>query len=144
MPGLGARPQWGEEDTPAIPTRWEPDAWRSLVPYLYGVDLYNHGYWWECHEVLEALWHAAGRKNPQARFIQGLIHLAASNLNWHRGHDAAARRQANRGIERVASQSGRTYMGIGVDDLVERVRASIEGDTWNPPPIRLDFEDPGS
>lgn len=32
--------------------------WRKSEEYLYSIDLFNEEYWWECHEVLEGLWHA--------------------------------------------------------------------------------------
>src|SRR5262245_4231065 len=38
----------------------DPAKWRDNDLYLHGIDLYNFAYWWECHEALEALWHAAG------------------------------------------------------------------------------------
>ena len=55
-------------DPEATPTAQpEPDLpdlnhedWRECEEFLYGIDLFNAGYWWECHEVLEGLWHAAG------------------------------------------------------------------------------------
>ncbi len=31
-----------------------------------GVDLFNHGYYWESHEEWESLWHAAGRRGVVA------------------------------------------------------------------------------
>ncbi len=36
--------------------------WRKSEDYLFGIDLFNEGYWWECHEVLEGLWHAVGHR----------------------------------------------------------------------------------
>src|SRR5262245_16702088 len=34
--------------------------------YLYAIDLFNHGFYWEAHEAWEALWHAAGRRGLAA------------------------------------------------------------------------------
>ena len=48
--------------------------------FLYGVDLYNHGYLWEAHEAWEGLWHQAKRDALQAEFLQGLIQCAAAAL----------------------------------------------------------------
>lgn len=121
---------------------WSPEDWRGLEPYLAGVDLYNFAYWWEAHEVLEALWHAAGRTSPHARFVQGIIHVAAANLNLHRGSPAAGRRQARRGIERLESQAGRVYMGIDVDDFTCRVEEYVSGRSTRPALIEL-IPDPG-
>ncbi|HUP00017.1 MAG TPA: DUF309 domain-containing protein [Gemmatimonadota bacterium] len=141
VPGLNARPA-GEIAAPrafTFPERWSPEEWRSLTAYLYGIDLYNFAYWWECHEVLEGLWHTAGRTTPPARFVQAIIHLAASNLNRHRSHGAAAERQTAQALGRLEAQAERTYMGIDVDDLTRRVRASSTSVPWTPPLIRLDY-----
>ncbi|TGQ49534.1 DUF309 domain-containing protein, partial [Mesorhizobium sp. M1C.F.Ca.ET.210.01.1.1] len=27
--------------------------------FRWGIDLFNHGYYWEAHEAWEPLWHAA-------------------------------------------------------------------------------------
>lgn len=142
VPGVSARPR-GDPTGAAVsfPEGWSPEEWRLLEPYLYGIDLYNFAFWWECHEVLEGLWHAAGRTTAPATFLQGIIHLAAAHLNRLRGHLAAAERQASRGIARIGSQAGRSYMGIDVDDLVRRVRESMGKDPWRPPLIWLDVED---
>jgi len=42
-----------------------PEEWPRDEGYLFAVDLYNHGYWWECHEILEALWRAAGQQDSE-------------------------------------------------------------------------------
>ena len=46
--------------------------------WLYAVDLFNGGWYWAAHEAWEGFWHALGRTTPEARFVQGLIHLAAA------------------------------------------------------------------
>ena len=45
----------------------DPEQWHLCRPYLYGIDLFNDGYYWEAHEVWEGLWHACGlRGQPRA------------------------------------------------------------------------------
>lgn len=102
---------------------WRPEEWRGLEEWLWAVDLFNHGYWWECHEALEGLWHAAGRSTPAARFVQSLVHLSAALLNRHRGHEEAARRQAARAVRglRAARAMGPVVMGLDVEDLAADV-----------------------
>ncbi|MGH7542637.1 MAG: DUF309 domain-containing protein [Gemmatimonadota bacterium] len=124
----------------SAPGSWSPEAWRALESYLYGIDLYNFAYWWEAHEALEELWHAAGRMTPHARFVQGIIHVSAANLNLHRGHLEAGRRQAHRGVLRLSRYSGRIWMGIDVDDFVRQVEGYAAGQTSRPALIRLVFD----
>ena len=41
--------------------------------YLWGIQLFNHGYYWEAHETCEQVWHACGQKGPGADYLKGLI-----------------------------------------------------------------------
>src|SRR5204863_7160554 len=50
-----------------------PNRWRDCRTYLRGLDLFNFGYYWEAHEVWEAVWKACGRTWPASDFIKGLI-----------------------------------------------------------------------
>jgi len=58
----------------------DPAKWKENDLYLHGIDLYNFAFWWECHEALEALWHAAGHTTPTGQFLQGVIQVSAANL----------------------------------------------------------------
>jgi len=84
----------GDERQAEIPPLPEPPAlqdapsWRSCTAYLYGCDLYNHGFWWESHEIWEELWHPAAKAPPprlQHAFLQGLIQVAACAIKLEQG-----------------------------------------------------------
>src|SRR5688500_18751220 len=85
---------------------WRAEDWRQLDEWLWAVDLFNEGFWWECHEALEALWHAAGRTTAPARFVQSLVHLSAACLNRRRVHPEAAKRQAARAVRGLRAARG--------------------------------------
>lgn len=95
---------------------WNPDEWKTLERYLYGVDLYNYAYFWETHEALESLWRAAEPSSVKARFMQGLIQIAAASLHRHMGHTESALSQAEKGLGNLAAarSEGPVYMGIDV------------------------------
>ena len=84
-----------------MPVLLRPEQWREMGDYLYGIDLYNYAYWWECHEVLERLWHAAGRKTEQGNFFRALIQLAAANLKRSLGYRQAADNLRWRAVTRL-------------------------------------------
>src|SRR5262245_50212565 len=65
------------------PTAIDPANWSASRDYLYGFDLFNHGFFWEAHEAWEGLWHAAGRVGFVADFLKGLIKLAAAGVKQH-------------------------------------------------------------
>lgn len=48
--------------------------------FRYGVDLFNHGFYWEAHEAWESAWIDYGRAGEQARLLKGLIHVAACGV----------------------------------------------------------------
>ena len=78
---------------------FEAENWHSCEEYLYGVDLFNHGFWWEAHEALETVWLAAGGRHTETgTFIQGLIQITVAHLKWFSG--IAGYGNAN-GIERT-------------------------------------------
>jgi hypothetical protein len=132
-------PDGHSRDEGASPPRpWTPDEWRTLDAWRWAIDLFNREYWWEAHEALEGLWHAAGRTTPHARFVQTLVHLSAALLNRRRGHDAASRRQAARALRglRDARRLGPILMGV---DLA---RLAFDGSGPAPRILLLDPELP--
>lgn len=123
----------------SAPTRWRPEEWRDLEDWLWAIDLFNHGFWWESHEALEGLWHAAGRTTPPARFVQSLVHLAAACLNHRRGHTRAARRQAARAVRglRAARAMGSVVMGVELVPLAKEVVRAFAGRESSPAGLRI-------
>lgn len=103
----------------------DPNHWPDCRPFLYGLDLFNHGYYWEAHEVWERIWHAAGRTGPVGSFIKGLIKLAAAGVKVREGRPAGVRSHAQRAAElfsRVANQLRSTqssYFGLSLPRLIE-------------------------
>ncbi len=93
--------------------------WQTSEEYLFGIDLYNYAYWWECHEVFEGLWHATGHGTEQGNFFQALIQLAAANLKRFLGNEQAAQKLARSGLVRLQHLPQR-YMGIDVRALAEQ------------------------
>jgi len=65
--------------------------------FLWGEDLFNHGYYWEAHEAWEGLWQIAEGNNKL--FLKGLILLSASGVKVREGKREAALRHANRAAE---------------------------------------------
>lgn len=118
---------------------WNPEEWRKLAPYLFGVDLYNYAYWWECHEVLEGLWQAVDRKNVKARFLQGIIQIAAANLHRHMEKQESAGHQLEKGIANLAAAltESPVYMGMDIAEFIRDSRGYFSNRLSNPAMIRL-------
>ncbi|WP_447986225.1 DUF309 domain-containing protein [Nitrospira sp. Nam74] len=112
-----------------------PDQWQTNDAYLYGVDLYNFDFWWECHEVFEGFWRGA-RKTEQGCFFQALIQVAAANLKLCMGSPASAGRLSLAAFERFQPLP-HIYMGIDVRRFERDMRAYIAGSRDTPARIRL-------
>jgi len=100
------------------------DRWHESADYLYGIDLYNFAYWWECHEVFEGLWHAAGRESEQGNFFQALIQLAAAELKRFMGNEQAAEKLLRHCVSRLAGLPDE-YMGLRVTRLSAALHSSL-------------------
>jgi predicted metal-dependent hydrolase len=129
------------EPAPAAPL--DPENWRDCEPYLYGIDLFNHGYYWEAHEAWEAVWHAAGRRGPTADFLKALIKLAAAAVKAREGSLAGAARHARRSRELVSAvaSSGRQplthFAGLYLSHLDELSVHIESAATDRPMPIAV-------
>ena len=118
------------------PQRVEPPSaenWRDCDAYLWGLDLFNHGYYWEAHELWEAVWMACGRKGASADFFKSLIKLAAAGVKAREGRVAGVRLHARRALALLqqarvavlASQSAAPprLFGLALDELIELAEA---------------------
>ncbi|HTU94102.1 MAG TPA: DUF309 domain-containing protein [Gemmataceae bacterium] len=107
-----------------MPPPLDPDHWQDNRAYLYGVDLFNHGYYWEAHEVWEGLWRAEGRKGRIADFLKGLIKLAAAGVKVRQGQPrgvashAAGAAELFRDIARQLGGDDARYLGFHLRDLI--------------------------
>ena len=114
-------------EEPEAPPPWlPPEDWRDCADYLYGVDLYNHGYLWEAHEAWEGLWHVSKHEPDMADFLQGLIQCAAACLKGPMKQPRGLARLSEMGtarLERVAREHAGHYMGLALEPFVDAMRA---------------------
>jgi hypothetical protein len=105
----------------AEPAVLDPEAWWTCTPYVDGLALFDHGYYWEAHEAWEGPWIAAGRRGAVAELLGGLIALAASGVKIRQGRGEAASRLGERARQRFerARQlcNAATLAGLAFEDL---------------------------
>lgn len=94
---------------------WEASAWRTLVDWLFGVDLFNAFFFWEAHESWEGLWAAQPRRSAVAVFLQGLIQIAAALLKIHLGSPAAAATLSHQGLSKLSASAASHSSLLGLD-----------------------------
>jgi hypothetical protein len=126
VPGLTPHPRrdpkghaYGTSELP--PPSVSPSRWRENATYLYGVDLYNHAYWWECHEALEGLWHLTGHQGTESQFLQGIIQLAAAFVHLMRHEYPGTSGLLSAALEKLEGFPAE-YMGIDVARLAAEAR----------------------
>ncbi|MEH1820113.1 MAG: DUF309 domain-containing protein [Nostoc sp.] len=85
--------------------------------FWQGVEQFNSGQFYACHDTLEALWMEAGE--PEKSFYQGILQIAVAlyhleNRNW-RGAVILLGEGSNR-LRRYPS----IYSGVDVDELLSQ------------------------
>ena len=92
-----------------LPTE-QTQAWRAGLRYL------DKGYYWECHEVLEAVWMALPNPSPERDMTQALIQLANARLKLKMGKPRATLRLCVMVQGLLDDQQG-AILGVDVDWL---------------------------
>ena len=90
-PHPSKHPKGHYNETPPVALEVSVSNWATQEGWKRGLDLFDHRFYWECHEQLEAIWHRLESNDPHRSFVQGLIQAAAYRLKWHMGHDKSAR-----------------------------------------------------
>ena len=113
----------GASNTPAALDHLPPDPAsrrRALAAtlaadplWLSSLDLFNGGWYWESHEAWEGFWNALGRTTPEARFVQGLIHLAAAAVKIREGKPAGVTKHTQRARELLGGAEAAGLGGAG-------------------------------
>lgn len=114
-------------EPPPVPPPIDPARWEESRAYLRGLDLFNHGYYWEAHEAWEGLWRIAG--GATADFLKGLIQLAVAGVKHRQGLPDRVRAHARRAAELWRGVGEGHYLGLSVPSLVA-LADRIEREGW--------------
>jgi predicted metal-dependent hydrolase len=90
--------------------------------FLKGIEEFNQGLFFECHETLEEIW--LEEHGHDRTFFQGLIQIAAGYYKLQQGVPAGAIKLWRMGLEKLAPY-GANYEGIELESLGNSVRASL-------------------
>jgi len=66
----------------------------------HGIELFNRGEFFTCHEVLEEVW--THERGPRRLFLQSVIHFAVAFYHDGRGNPVGAERQLRKGLRKLA------------------------------------------
>lgn len=119
---------YGRAEPPPVPLAAE---WADRAEYRHGLDLFNHGYYWEAHEAWETLWNAAGRAGIAAEFLKGLIKLAAAGVKVRQNMPRGVRIHGERGEAHFRAvreaAGGPVYARMDLDALMAFARRIADG-----------------
>lgn len=99
--------------------------------FLKGLELFNHGEYFECHEVIEDLWLEVSESDPNRDLYKGVIQAAAAIYQWDRGVLSGAR-----GLYRTSVQYLEKYrpegLGLNTKKLVLEMKLLFADlDCWD-------------
>ncbi len=119
LPGRTPRPPEGAAHHPSS------DDLSTAIEYLHGVDLFNHGCYWEAHEAWESLWLPLHRDSEDRQHLQGLIQASAALLKLRLGEPEPARTIWSRGrirlVEIAANAPDGVHLRVSLPTLVDEV-----------------------
>lgn len=122
----------------------------NLYPeeYILFFEKFNHGEYYECHDLLESIW-LGDREN---RYLQGMLQLAVGIYHYEYGNVKGARLMFQSALAYLQKYRPR-YWGVDVDEVIvylQRLMAflpaedqiTLESAKQNPVPrIYLQLED---
>lgn len=97
-----------------------------------GVELFNGGSFFECHDVLEDLW--SGVRGDSRDFFQGLIQVSVALYHVDRGNTLGARSMLDRALKRFEAYPTR-YFGFDLESHQAELRAWRERLASGAPPL---------
>ena len=100
-----------------------------------GVDEFNRGYFFECHDTLEEMW--AGLRGPSRDFFQGLIQVSVAFYHLGNGNPPGAQSMLERALKRFAKYPA-AYFGFDLAAHREELQdwlARVEAGTAEPPAL---------
>lgn len=110
--------------------------WQHCEAYLYSIDLFNQGYWWEAHELLKQVCYDVGRESAIGSFLEALIQVAAGELKHFMQEEEGARTLVERGLSGLVTEQ-KVYLGIEVAAFATDIKACFDEDPPLFPRIKL-------
>jgi len=107
-------------DNGIAPPRLDPE---EVFLFRKGVEEFNAGRFFECHETLEDLWH--GVRGEARDFFQGLIQVSVGLYHVDNGNLTGSRSQLEKGLHRLQGYAS-PYLGIALDEFRRQATTWLE------------------
>ncbi|MCE9625455.1 MAG: DUF309 domain-containing protein [Deltaproteobacteria bacterium] len=105
-----------------------PEKWKQNDLYLYGIDLFNNGYWWEAHEAWETIWLTTPKTDLEGQYLQGLIQFSASLLKLFSGSEKGfqnllreSQKRFHFCLKEMSERKMRHFMGLDLENWIKNI-----------------------
>jgi hypothetical protein len=88
-----------------------------------GIELFNAGEFYECHEVLEDVWRPS--RGAERFFLQALIHFAVGFYHHRQGNRIGAELQLSKALRKLVGYLP-TFQGVNTAKLYREGLAALE------------------
>jgi predicted metal-dependent hydrolase len=99
------------------------DAVRKRELFERGIELFNRGEFFTCHEVLEEIW--LEEPEPEKPFFQGIIQMAAAFHHFQRGNRTGLDSLLRAGVEKLR-RFPPVYHGLDLAALLAQLQPWFE------------------
>lgn len=126
IPGKNSRhpEDWFDRIKASVTPDISPTDLHHTLAFKTGLVYLDAGYFWECHEVLEAVWMATRDPSVERELVQALIQLANAKLKLLMDRPRAARRLCDMVDAHLAScDDCKVVLGLGIDNVLLRTKA---------------------
>jgi hypothetical protein len=104
----------------------------SSATFRCGLEAFSSRYYWEAHELWEAVWMCLPPASAEKQFMRGLIQLANAGLKNRMGRRIAADRilaLADAAFSEAAMRKRGAMMGLSRDDVASlRLQAALDSE----------------
>jgi len=100
------------QDLPKVES-FDEQNWQRCDTYLFAIDLFNQGYWWEAHELLKQVCYCVGRDSQIGSFLEAVIQIAAGELKHFMQEEQGAQALIERGLSGLQAPQP-IFLGIDV------------------------------
>lgn len=104
----------------ALPERLAVEAYATSPAFQAGLEAFRRGYFWEAHELWEAVWTRLPPASAERFLLRGAIQLANAGLKRRMGRAGAAER----------------LLALADEALAEAARRGLRGEGFSPPLLR--------
>ncbi len=96
---------------------------RQDTRFLKGIEEFNRGLFFECHETLEEIWLEEHGKDRE--FYQGIIQIAAGYFKWDQEVLIGAIKLLRAGLEKLAAYPP-LHLGVNLDSFIQEVKGNLK------------------